>query len=53
MNNIIYDALDDLLDNDIDQQVMLGMLEFSGTCFMSWEYQYSLDIMNLNFPFLY
>lgn len=52
MNNIC-NAFDQLLDYDIDPLVMSGLFDFSRPYYDDWEYACSLDIMNLNFPFLY
>jgi len=54
MNTDLCQRFDDLLEHDVDRDVMHALFVASRPfCFADWNYAWSLDIMNLNFPFLY
>ena len=52
MNAALCLALEDLLANDVDSMVIHALYAASKPFIEDWEYSWSLDIMNLNFPFL-
>jgi len=53
MNVNLCQRFDNLLEHDVDRDVMYALFIASRPYSADWEYVWSLDIMHLNFPFLY
>lgn len=52
MNIDIIISFDDLL-REMDREVLVSLFQASKPHMCDWEYSWALDIMWLNFPFLY